>query len=100
MVSRDGRSRGDDRHNVDHRRRQPMLNPADPARDRHRPAVRDGQLAPVTCDTCGCRLEPIEAVDGRRWFHFGRLGGRDARGCRVACVDAIHDTSGRPAIAA
>jgi hypothetical protein len=54
-------------------------------------AVRDGQSAPVTCSACGCRLE---AIDGT-WRHFNPLGGRDARGCRVACVDADHDETGR-----
>jgi hypothetical protein len=63
-------------------------------------AVRDGQLAPVTCSCCGCRLEAIEAPAGTAWFHFGRLGGRDARGCRVACIEAAHDTGGRPVLAA
>jgi hypothetical protein len=53
-------------------------------------AVRDGQSAPVTCSACGCRLE---AADGT-WRHFNPLGGRDARGCRVACVDADHDETG------
>lgn len=55
-------------------------------------AVRDGQGAPVTCAACGCRL----AASGEAWFHFNPLGGRDARGCRVGCADAAHDTSGRP----
>ncbi len=54
-------------------------------------AVRDGQGAPVTCAACGCRL----AQTGEAWFHFNPLGGRDARGCRIACVDAAHDSSGR-----
>ena len=60
-------------------------------------AVRDGQLAAVTCETCGCRLAES---DSGEWYHFGRLGGRDARGCRVACVDAPHDATGRAAVAA
>jgi hypothetical protein len=55
------------------------------------PSSADG---PVTCATCGCRLEasadPGEAV----WFHFSPLGGRDARGCRVACVELAHDARG------
>ena len=55
-------------------------------------AVRDGQLGPVTCSTCGCRLD--DGGDGT-YVHFGRLGGRDARGCRVACVELAHDLSGR-----
>jgi hypothetical protein len=53
-------------------------------------AVRDGQLAPVTCAACGCRL--ASADDG--FYHFSPSGGRDARGCRVDCADAAHDTSG------
>jgi hypothetical protein len=55
-------------------------------------AVRDGQGAPVTCAACGCRLAPT----GEAWFHFNPIGGRDARGCRIACADAAHDATGRP----
>lgn len=54
-------------------------------------AVRDGQGAPVTCSACGCRL----TQSGDAWFHFSPIGGRDARGCRIACADAAHDASGR-----
>lgn len=60
-------------------------------------AVRDGQLAVVTCATCGCRLQGSPANDGT-WRHFGALGGRDARGCRMACADLPHDAFGRAAI--
>lgn len=67
-----------------------MLHPSDP--ELRRPiAVRGGQGAPVTCASCGCRL----AATGETWFHFNPLGGRDARGCRVACADAAHDATGR-----
>jgi hypothetical protein len=67
-----------------------MIHPSEP--ELHHPlAVRGGQAAPVTCAACGCRL----AATGDAWFHFNPLGGRDARGCRVACADAAHDTSGR-----
>jgi hypothetical protein len=45
----------------------------------------------VTCASCGCRL----AQTGEAWFHFNPIGGRDARGCRVACADAAHDATGR-----
>jgi hypothetical protein len=62
-------------------------------------SVRDGQLAPVTCVACGCRLESMSANGAGTWAHFGRLGGRDARGCRVPCVDADHDRTGRPILA-
>jgi len=61
-------------------------------------AVRDGQLAAVTCEVCGCRLEAAD--DGVSWFHFGRIAGRDARGCRVACIDLAHDARGRAEMAA
>jgi len=68
----------------------PMLHPSDP--ELRRPtAVRGGQGAPVTCAACGCRL----AATGDTWFHFNPLGGRDARGCRIACADAAHDATGR-----
>lgn len=67
-----------------------MLQPSNP--EIRKPlAVRDGQGAPVTCAACGCRL----AQTGEAWFHFNPLGGRDARGCRIGCVDAAHDSSGR-----
>ncbi|HET7181502.1 MAG TPA: hypothetical protein VFI15_04645 [Candidatus Limnocylindrales bacterium] len=62
--------------------------------------VRDGQIAAVTCAACGCRLEASGTSDEAPWFHFGRLGGRDARGDRTACIDAPHDRSGQPILAA
>lgn len=67
-----------------------MIHPSEPELSRPL-AVRGGQGAPVTCATCGCRLSQA----GEAWFHFHPLGGRDARGCRVDCVDAAHDASGR-----
>jgi len=63
-------------------------------------AVRNGQLAPVTCAACGCRLEASGTADEAPWFHFGRMGGRDARGDSPVCVDAPHDRSGQPILAA
>ena len=57
--------------------------------------VRDDRVGPVTCEACGCRLQPAGAEG--TWVHFGTFGGRDAIGCRVACVDLAHDASGRPA---
>jgi hypothetical protein len=72
-----------------------MFQPSDSDNTTFR-AVRDGQGAPVTCATCGCRLEHIGSADPSSWFHFGRFAGRDARGCRVHCVDAAHDELGMP----
>ena len=47
---------------------------------------------PVTCHTCGCRLE--EAAP-ETWRHFpSKSAGQDARGDRPACVDADHDRFG------
>jgi len=71
-----------------------MIHPTDnqPASPR---SVRGGQGAPVVCSACGCRLE--SASDGR-FFHYGRLGGRDARGCRVSCAESEHDVLGRPLV--
>jgi len=63
-------------------------------------AVREGQLAPVTCSACGCRLESVEGDRAVSWFHYGRISGRDARGDRVACIDAPHDAEGRALLAA
>jgi len=68
------------------------------APDRAR-AVREGQLVPVTCAACGCRLEASGTADEAPWFHFGRLGGRDARGDNPPCVEAPHDRTGRPVLA-
>ena len=57
--------------------------------------VADGRFAPVTCSACGCRLHPDDDATGEpRWYHFGPLGGRDARGCRVPCADLAHDQAG------
>src|SRR5258705_13818505 len=73
-----------------------MIPPSDP--ETARPvAVRDGHGAPVTCSACGCRLRAGMADNDIAWFHFNPLGGRDARGCRVDCVDAPHDVAGYPA---
>jgi len=69
-----------------------MIHPSDPQFTRPLAAVRGGQGAPITCAACGCRLEQT----GDAWFHFNPIGGRDARGCRVACADAAHDLTGRP----
>ena len=55
-------------------------------------AVRDGRLAPVTCAACGCRL--AESRDA--FVHFQGFAGRDARGCRIDCAEAMHDATGRP----
>jgi hypothetical protein len=71
-----------------------MIHPSDHGAARPL-AVRDGQGAPVTCATCGCRLEGVG--DGS-YLHYGRLGGRDARGCRIDCAEAEHDASGRPVV--
>lgn len=70
-----------------------MLHPPDS--DLRRPlAVRDGHGAPVTCATCGCRLQAIGTPRASAWFHFNPLAGRDARGCLVPCADAAHDVAG------
>jgi hypothetical protein len=67
-----------------------VIHPSDP--ELRTIAVRDGQSAPVTCAACGCRLAH---ADGG-FVHFNPIGGRDARGCRIDCADALHDASGRP----
>ena len=71
-----------------------------PGAERGETSVRDGQIAPVTCAACGCRLEASGTADDAPWFHFGRLGGREARGDRPACIAAPHDRSGRGILAA
>jgi hypothetical protein len=67
--------------------------------DAHHQAVRDGQVAPVTCAVCGCRLERSTSADRPTWFHFGRFGGRDARGDRTECIELPHDAFGQIAAA-
>ncbi len=61
--------------------------------------VRAAVDGPVVCRACGCRLEgPGSATDADRlpnaWHHFEGLPGRDARGCRVACVEVAHGPDG------
>ncbi len=58
------------------------------------------RAGPVTCAACGCRLQPVGPSDAAAYFHFGSLGGRDARGCKVDCADMAHDATGRPVPAA
>jgi hypothetical protein len=50
---------------------------------------------PVTCAECGCRLQHSAENGIEGWFHFAPMNGRDARGCIVACADAVHDAKGR-----
>ena len=71
-----------------------MIQPSDlqPAWPRGTASVAGG---PVTCIACGCRLTPAGGAPPDTWTHFSPLGGRDARGCRVTCVDLPHDASGR-----
>jgi hypothetical protein len=64
-------------------------------------SVRAAADGPVVCRVCGCRLEAPASWfdnDGEQagtWRHFEGLPGRDARGCRVACVDLGHGRDGR-----
>lgn len=55
-----------------------------------------GADSPVSCAVCGCRLMAASGRDDGAWRHFPSLhAGRDARGCRPACVDALHDRGGQ-----
>ena len=67
-----------------------MIHPSDS--ELRSTAVRDGRLAPVTCEACGCRLAAV----GDAFVHFQGFAGRDARGCRIDCAEATHDAAGRP----
>jgi hypothetical protein len=67
-----------------------VIHPSDP--ELRQISVRDGQRGPVTCAACGCRLAPV----GDAFVHFNPIAGRDARGCRIDCADAVHDAMGRP----
>jgi hypothetical protein len=60
----------------------------------------DLRVGPVTCTSCGCRLERGKSDGVSAWFHFSPMGGRDARGCRVDCADLAHDARGRALVAA
>jgi hypothetical protein len=61
--------------------------------------VTSGARTPVTCVACGCRLEPATGARDGEYHHFRPFDGRDARGCRVACVGLVHDATGRPLLA-
>jgi hypothetical protein len=67
----------------------PSTGPVEPVAglDLSRLSVRDGRLAPVTCVSCGCRLE---RRDDGTWWHFAGGEGHDARGCSVPCIDRPH----------
>lgn len=68
-----------------------------PAYDTSGIAGSEPRTGPVTCTACGCRLERASADS---YKHFSPMAGRDARGCRVDCVDALHDRQGRALVAA
>jgi len=71
-----------------------MIHPSDPALSSA--TVRDGHPAPVTCESCGCRLTRLSDEEAGAWVHFSPIAGRDARGCLVACADLPHDALGTP----
>ncbi len=62
-------------------------------------AVLTTGKSPVTCAACGCRLEAATGERDGEYAHFRPFDGRDARGCRVACVGLVHDATGRPVLA-
>ena len=57
-------------------------------------AEREPDGSVLTCSVCGCRLTARERTFGMgpdaAWRHFSGGTGRDARGCRVDCVDEPH----------
>lgn len=57
-------------------------------------AERAPDAGVLTCSACGCRLTARERTAGigpdAAWRHFSGGTGRDARGCRLACVDEPH----------
>ena len=57
-------------------------------------AEREPDAGVLTCSACGCRLTARERTAGigpdAAWRHFAGGTGRDARGCRVDCVDEPH----------
>jgi hypothetical protein len=56
-----------------------------------------GLTAPITCGTCGCRLDSSASANGSTvWRHFSGTAGHDARGCSVACASIDHDAQGHP----
>jgi hypothetical protein len=62
-------------------------------------AIRRDDAAVLTCAACGCRLTARESVrdsgaygPDAAWRHFAGSAGRDARGCRLDCVDQPHRT--------
>jgi len=58
------------------------------------------RTGPIVCGSCGCRLQPVPGRAGSQvaWRHFPGIGGCDARGCRVECVDHDHRADGSPLI--
>ena len=50
---------------------------------------------PVTCSSCGCRLERSTSNGVSAWYHFTPMAGRDARGCKIGCANEAHDARGR-----
>jgi hypothetical protein len=62
-------------------------------------ATRRDDSAVLTCAACGCRLTARESLrdsgaygPDAAWRHFPGATGRDARGCRLDCVDSAHRT--------
>jgi hypothetical protein len=55
---------------------------------------------PVSCSVCGCRLIALSGAEDGLYRHFpSMLPHQDARGCRPACVEALHGRDGRALVA-
>jgi hypothetical protein len=56
---------------------------------------------PVTCAACGCRLDALTGPMDGTYRHYTSMNpGQDARGCKPACVDSLHDHDGLPVVEA
>ncbi len=60
---------------------------------------RTGIASTVTCEACGCRLQPA-STGSSVYRHFSGTPGHDARGCSVACATADHDVHGSAIVSA
>ena len=49
---------------------------------------------PVTCATCGCRLQEAVGLEGVAWRHYQLQPDSAARGARPRCLEDLHARDG------